>query len=369
VVVYRKNGINPLLISIVTNKDLSEIPPSPPESMLPGVYAKQVCKNLGSMRKALPERKHKLTCVACGRNGQYNLGLMAFDLAKYLSFSKGNDKSDQSAWASSIQFSGYFRCHYCNSGCWQLPNQTKTMLQIAVMGHALALKAKIKKEEEIVVGRFTTFDGESFFWATEVEEHFLHKLSKEPDNAWIWDRLGNIYIKGGRLDLAVVAFEESIKQDPCQMESHYSLGKILLEAGAKDAATLHLRRVLLTARDYDHLTPLAMRDLLTDALFMLFDILSDLNKLVEFIPKGNEFSNESPESCHDQKPVTVHFMDIDISVDEFEGMYPLAELYMGKHQKKLAPDVQTLYPTQSNTNKLMKEIKKKSSKKKRKRKK
>jgi thioredoxin-like negative regulator of GroEL len=67
--------------------------------------------------------------------------------------------------------------------------------------------------------------------------------------------------------------KESIKHDPCQMESHYSLGKILLEAGAKDAAALHLRRMLLSARDYDHLSPLAMRELLTDALFMLLDIL------------------------------------------------------------------------------------------------
>jgi tetratricopeptide (TPR) repeat protein len=243
VAIYRKNGINPLLISIVANKDLSEIPPSPTPSKLPGVYAKQVCKNLSSMRKVLPERKQKLTCAACGRNGQYNLGLMAFDLEKYLSFSKGNKKSDD--WTSSIQFSGYFRCHYCNSVDWQFPDQTKAMLQMAVMGHVLALKAEIK-DKEIVVGKFATFDGETFSWATEAEEHLLRKLSKEPDNAWIWDRLGNIYIRGGRPDLAVVAFEESIRHDPCQMESHYSLGKILLEAGAKDVAALHLRRMLLS---------------------------------------------------------------------------------------------------------------------------
>lgn len=301
---YRKNGINPLLISVVTNKDLSEIPSSPPGSMLPGVYAKQVCKKLSTIRKALPERKCKLVCAACGGSGQYDLGLMAFDLEKYLSFSKRNDESDQSYWASVFQFTGYFCCHHCNSaGYWQFTNQTKTMLYMAVIGHTLALKAGINREEEgIVAGRFTTFDGESFLWATEMEEHYLHILSKEPNNAWIWDRLGNIYFKGGRPDLAVVAFEESIKQDPFQMESHYSLGKILFEASVKDAAALHLRRVLLTARDYEHLKPLDMRDLLTGTLFMLLDILEDVEKLLEFLPKaGDEFSNESSESSRSEK--------------------------------------------------------------------
>jgi tetratricopeptide (TPR) repeat protein len=360
VTTYRKDGINPLLISIITKKDLSEIPQSPPPPMLPGVYVRQVRKNLSNTGESVPERKHELTCTACGKRGQYNLGTIVVDMEKFL---KRNDSFD-SVWNKAFQCTGYFRCRHCNSaGNWQLSKQTLLFLNITVMTHAMTGM----KQDEVVIGKTGTYDGKTFRWASEAEEHHLRKLNEDPDNAWIWNRLGNLYLNGGRPDLAVAAFEESIKHDPGQMESHFSLGQILLKAGLKEAAASHLRRVLITAYKYDRLKRSDLRDMLTETLFTLLDILEGMTNLVEFLPKADEILPDCLESGAPDKTVTLNFREIDIRLDKFEGMYPLAELYMNLNYKKPASDVKSIYPQQQNSGRFTQKKKKKAKKKRKKR--
>ncbi|MFA4885940.1 MAG: hypothetical protein WC601_09235 [Desulfotomaculaceae bacterium] len=52
-----------------------------------------------------------------------------------------------------------------------------------------------------------------------------------------------------------MALEQSLKIDPVQMESLYSLGKILHEAGEDEAAVRYLRQALINAhlREICHL--------------------------------------------------------------------------------------------------------------------
>ncbi len=354
---YRKEGINPLLISILTKKDLSEIPQSPPPSMLPGFYVRQVRKNISKTDKSVPERKHGLTCTACGKKGQYNLGTIAIDMEQFL------QKGD-SFWHKAFQCNGYFRCRYCNSaGNWQISRQTILFVNFTLMKSAMTGI----KQDEIVHGKMCTYDGEKFRWASDAEEHHLRKLIEEPGNAWIWDRLGNLYLNGGRPDLAVAAFEESIKHDPDQTESHFSIGQVLLKAGLKEEAASHLRRVLITANKYDRLDRSDLRDLLTETLFMLLDIFEEMPKLLEFLPKADEIIPGCLESHAPDKTVILNFREINISLDKFEGMYPLAELYMNPKYKKEAPGVQSNYSQQQNTGRFGQKKKKKAKKKKKKR--
>jgi len=81
----------------------------------------------------------------------------------------------------------------------------------------LQLRAGIESNE-IIFGRLESSDRLTFPLVTDLEEYYLKMLKQDPENAWIWNRLGNAYYKGGRADLAVVAFEESVKYDPRQTE-------------------------------------------------------------------------------------------------------------------------------------------------------
>lgn len=227
------------------------------------------------------------------------------------------------------------------------------------MGAMLQLKVGMKNDR-VILGSLVSFGGLTFPLATDLEEHYLEIRRQDPANDWIWNRLGNAYHRGGRADLAVVAYEESVKRDPGQTESHYSLGKILFEAGAQEEAAYHLRRMLHTARDYEQLEALALRDLLTEGLRFLFKIFDDAGKLMEFLLKTEEGLKRNS-----QDTVIIHFVEFDISFDEFDGLYPLAEAFMGKRQKELPSVSRTLpVPEEKSGRGIHPKMKKKPKKKK-----
>jgi len=67
--INRKYGINPRLISLITGKDLSEIPDSPTASKLPGHYGRIVAKKMDNFPREFPKNVHSLICTsraACG---------------------------------------------------------------------------------------------------------------------------------------------------------------------------------------------------------------------------------------------------------------------------------------------------------------
>jgi len=99
---YRRNGINPLLISVVTGQDLREIPANPTGKYLPGKYAQIVSKALAHIPKPSPGKRLKLTCTECGQSGQYDVGLIAFDPEKYLSSQKARKTRKYLGWKSPI---------------------------------------------------------------------------------------------------------------------------------------------------------------------------------------------------------------------------------------------------------------------------
>ncbi|ADY55393.1 hypothetical protein Sgly_1066 [Syntrophobotulus glycolicus DSM 8271] len=101
---YRKNGINPHLISVVTGQDIREIPESPTARHLPGKYAKMVTKALAHIPKHIPERRLKLTCAECGQRRGGERSPLAGKVPVYrvlslplLQFARG------------LEASGYFR--------------------------------------------------------------------------------------------------------------------------------------------------------------------------------------------------------------------------------------------------------------------
>jgi len=143
-----------------------------------------------------------------------------------------------------------------------------------------------------------------------------------------------------------VAFEQSLKIDPAQAESLYSLGRILHEAGGDEAAVEYLRQALICAGRYERMKAEDMRDMLTSAMEYLLEIYEDFEIFFSNLPKAQDMllPGEPLSSSYIFK-----FMDLTICPDDYKSLYPLAEMYMGKHRDQLADG--TLYKSISKTDK------------------
>jgi tetratricopeptide (TPR) repeat protein len=195
-------------------------------------------------------------------------------------------------------------------------------------------------KQKFSYGVLTLTDGSQHRWSTDAEEHYLKKLAEHPDDAFNWNRLANSYLKGGRPDLAAVALEESIKIDPGQMESLYSLGRMLFDADEVEMAGRRIRQTLICAHRYDRMKAEDMRIMLTSSLQFFLDIHNDFEKFLSALPKASDMLS-SGETLDESGAII--FTDLTIYPDEPESFYPLAEMYMGKRRDELPPEAQTLY--------------------------
>lgn len=329
-------GINPVLLNLVTGQDLSEIPSNPPVSMLPGNYSRAVVDGICKISPLFPENKHRLTCTNCGHTDKYDLGSVLINgdtLKGALKKNKGSTAVEPEAatWFKHIQATGYFRCVKCNSaGVWELPARGNFGFTAGVMG-AILLRGSNRTAAKFSMGVLQLVDGSRHRWSTDTEEYYLTKLAKHPEDAFLWNRLGNSYHKGGRPDLAAVAFEQSLKVDPEQLESHYTLGNILLELGLEREALSHLRQVLIVARKYKQVTADKLRDLLAETLYHLVMLAGDGEQFLSFLPTGAElFPGESLPSG-----TTIMFTEISIDPANPSSLLPLAEQFMGERRREL----------------------------------
>ncbi|OPX87217.1 MAG: Tetratricopeptide repeat protein [Pelotomaculum sp. PtaB.Bin104] len=330
-----KYGINPRLISVITNRDLSDIPDSPTASMLPGSYGRIIAEKVNQGPREHPENIQRLVCNRCGRSGNYDLGLVAIDSDKAQKL--GHDDSvpagtETLSILDCIQATGYFRCRQCNAaGHWKLSESAERAIYLGGIGAAFFSPKDISKQK-FTYGGFVLADGSRHRWATDVEEYYLQKLAGQPDDAFTWNRLGNTYLAGGRPDLAAVAYEQSLIIDPAQMESHYSLAKALFNAGEKAAAAQHFRQALICAHRYSRMQAERMRDMLVSTFEYLLQIHCDMEKFLASLPTELDML---PPGEAAYASGTVVSREINIYPGNPKSFYPMAEMYMGKRREEL----------------------------------
>jgi tetratricopeptide (TPR) repeat protein len=281
-----------------------------------------VAKDLKNIPSAFPRNIQPLVCQNCGKKSRYDLGHVTINIQKY--------KKDQSEEIDKhIQSTGYFRCNHCNSaGKWEITNEYRMMAISALLTFNSPLA-----EDRFTFGRNILFDGSSHKYATDAEEYLLKKIMNSKDDSFLWNRLGNLYCKGGRADLAVSAFEHSVSIDPMQTESLFSIGMILSSIDPNEAAN-HYHKMLISAFNYTKMDASNLRDLLSNGLRELFQLNSISNGEISVIPPMHlyeELQIEIPSS----EESSLATIEGEVNSDDLESFYPMAEIFMGKQCKKL----------------------------------
>lgn len=146
----------------------------------------------------------KLSCQKCGRPGIYDVGRILW--------------SEEGAPPKIVYaFSGYFRCTGCGSGGpWEIQDQLKLA--------SLMFRARLNKQfDGLVNGRYCLFDGTFIQTVAMGEDYLLDLLLKEPANAFLHTRLGNLFRGCGQRARAVEWYEKALKRDPGDVEARYHL--------------------------------------------------------------------------------------------------------------------------------------------------
>jgi hypothetical protein len=344
VITHLKLGINPKLISIITGKAFSEVEPNLGIEWLPSNYAQGIANYMKSSVDYSKVLCYKLTCTQCGHSDNYDLGMIAYYSEEQSknelqeAIQAKTDKKELSL-PSNLQFGGYFRCYHCNAaGLWKISHDTLCKLAIDVMEGIMSTPPKIDafNRPKVMYGKMVSEDGHYYTWVTDYEEQSLKRLSQNPTDAMTWHRLANVYFWGGRPDLGAVAYEKSIQFDSKHMESHFSLGQILLGNGARDAGIRHLRITLMTAHTYTYILPVYMRDLLVKTLSILIEEAENDEQFVEWLPLREEIEAYCG-GVYDLSriPGKMSELIIDINTEDKTSLIPIAEMYMGKLSEKL----------------------------------
>ncbi|WP_425061287.1 tetratricopeptide repeat protein [Sporomusa carbonis] len=322
---YQKHGINPLLISMASGQDIASVSPRPTVAMLPGKYPKLVYKHIKELNSEFAENIFRLTCGKCGKNGDYDLGTLAIPVIT----GEGTRATDK------FQAVGYFRCKHCNAaGDWNLSPTIQTMLAGKLAAAVIKQTIETEASSDIVLGQVLIDNDFTPRWGSDAEDYFLEKLGKNPENAYLWNRLGNIYYKGKRPELAVTAYEQALARDAGQVESMFSLGRILADCGYLETAAEYLRQAVAFAHQYNLLTAHDLRELIVSALTILLAIYNKTDHEIDMLPTPNELA--IAQFANSEIAATVQ-LDFEINPGRCETLYPLAEVYMGARRDELPP--------------------------------
>jgi len=212
-----------------------------------------------------------------------------------------------------VSFGSYFRCRKCKSaGPWVFTPDATMMVTAMMIGKMAGLN-----DDRLVLGSPRLYDGTRFRSAAQAEEHLLGVLEREPENALVWNRLGNTYYRCDLLPKASKAFAKALELDPDDIESHHSMGEILFEKGKYERAAEHMRQVLTLARDHHHeMVGVSLRDLVRNALQALAEINIRTDGKVKALPPAIRDEHKSTDPVQ-----TIHLESYDLNKeDDLERM-------------------------------------------------
>jgi len=261
----------------------------------------------------------RLKCGKCGHTAKYNLTRIY--ISPEALEAKGSEDRDES-----ISFGDYFRCNKCGSAWpWELTSDAYLTLTALTLKHFSKLK-----EERLIFGIPQLFDGSPFHSAAQAEEYLQGLLEREPQNAFVWDRLGNVYEKAGLLKKATEAFTKALEINPKELESHFSLGYLSLEKGKDKKAAEHFHQVILLAWKNQKVPEKKLRELVYQTLGWLCSIADrSQGKISMFPPPAPALPADSDE------PALVYMSEFDLGKEA--DRQRLVDMVLGKEFDDAAP--------------------------------
>lgn len=324
------NGINPLLIQVMTGEALAE-GERPRVSDLPGRAAKRIYQHRSKIELLSPVNIHSLRCTECGHDAEYDLGQVFCERSSYMAAPDTEEKRNNPNYILDyIQSTGYFRCDNCNrAGKWELVNNSlMASLIVEMLG-------KLDDPGSLFEGA-AMFDGFRPRWGSDGEEHYLKLLQENPADSLIWNKLGNIYNRGNRPELAAAVFERSLELDQGQVESHYTLARMWQDAHFYDEAAYHYHQALLHAAGYTHLPDDVLKNMLAICLLMLSKIVEITRHRIPFLPTAEDHQSAKKITPRvSNTPPQGSNAPLAITDDDWAAYYPLAEWYMNPEDGKL----------------------------------
>ena len=346
------DAINPALIAALTGQQLFKVNPKPSITMLPGKWVDKFAKSKDLFRDGRVPNLHSIHCRACDYPDQYDLGTVFIDDKKWIAGVSKIDAEDIDAmkmlFLDCLSFSLYFRCSNCNSAeGWNLDATPHFKQFLEIVN-----QPQQDEEAQYCIGKMKLTDGTFLRSPTDFEAYYLYKLQDEPRNGQLWYRLGNVYIHGGRPELAWVALERSISVDRCQTEAYCAIGYMMLRIGEVEMAARLLHTALISAHENVLIDPMSLREVLHTVILGLIIVHSNSNHKIPLLPTAKEYRNYFSEL--NKYKLFMHYIEqfesIILSSDDHDTHLRMAEMFMWKRAWDLPDQERKLKLTSNEVN-------------------
>ncbi len=259
-----------------------------------------------------------LVCGECGAKGRYNVGSIVLDTTVAT-------PADPEGIEEAVGFTAYFRCRKCDAGGpWKLPDDTEMFIKVMALGLVSGVE-----DVPLVLGRNQTFDKKPVRYATEAEDHLQKLIDREPDRAFLWVRLGNVYKHGGQPGRAREAYQRALELDGKDIEAHAMMGDMLAVTGRNMEAVPHWHAVLEHARESRHIDEEFRRTLVRGAIECLLNAYVESNGKIDLLPTVNpeELPKRSPHGDG-----VLELCEFDLSSEE--DVEELCDIYLGRPRRR-----------------------------------
>jgi hypothetical protein len=219
-----------------------------------------------------------LRCRACKKVAKYKIGRLVIDPGYAADPNVRSPKTliqdlRKIDWAKWISFSGYFVCKGCGSGGpWDVPSAGKLDMAMRVIRYCFE-----QEKSGIFVGRTTLFDGTFSRTGYQSVEHLKKLIAADPQNGYLWSRLGNIFVAADEPALAKPVFEKALELNPLDMESLHSLAMIYYNEDDPEMAASYFHRIFADCREGTWHNKALIEPLLLDTLDRMGEISMNSN--------------------------------------------------------------------------------------------